>query len=289
MKKHRHSKEKKNTSLLTFLSRPPPRSSFFFTGMPAGPSSASALRISWYERERKQEAREGNAREKERAGIRRRRERRRSQLNLLSSKKKKTQTYGNTIDFTPGPALNLVIGPNGAGKSSLVCAICIGLGGAPSLLGECFFSLSFVFVFTCSLLPPSLLTPSLLSFLFPHLLSPTNHHHRPSPRAVRVRPPRRPGRLGRDHARLGQPARPRHRHPPRAARRRLEVRVDGQRHQGGPRVRGRRAGARAVDPARQPVPVPAAGPRVGVRAAVALGAARRDAARERRRARAHAL
>ena len=53
---------------------------------------------------------------------------------------KKTQTYGNTIDFTPGPALNLVIGPNGAGKSSLVCAICIGLGGAPSLLGE-FFSL----------------------------------------------------------------------------------------------------------------------------------------------------
>lgn len=51
----------------------------------------------------------------------------------------KKQTYGNTIDFQPGPALNLVIGPNGAGKSSLVCAICIGLGGAPSLLGE-FFS-----------------------------------------------------------------------------------------------------------------------------------------------------
>ena len=68
-----------------------------------------------------------------------------AKLNLLPPSvlfsSKRTQTYGNTIDFTPGPALNLVIGPNGAGKSSLVCAICIGLGGAPSLLGEFFTSL----------------------------------------------------------------------------------------------------------------------------------------------------
>lgn len=36
----------------------------------------------------------------------------------------------------PGPRLNLVIGPNGAGKSSLVCAIALGLGGEPQLLGR---------------------------------------------------------------------------------------------------------------------------------------------------------
>jgi len=46
------------------------------------------------------------------------------------------KTYTNAIDFRPGPKLNLIIGPNGAGKSSLVCAICIGLGGAPRLLGR---------------------------------------------------------------------------------------------------------------------------------------------------------
>ena len=75
------------------------------------------------------------------------------------------QTYGNTIDFQPGPALNVVIGPNGAGKSSLVCAICIGLGGAPSLLGE------FSFVFYFSLLPFS---SPLTLFL---LLSPLPNFH----------------------------------------------------------------------------------------------------------------
>ncbi|KAM3358354.1 structural maintenance of chromosomes protein 5 [Capsicum galapagoense] len=36
----------------------------------------------------------------------------------------------------PGSRLNLVIGPNGAGKSSLVCAIALGLGGEPQLLGR---------------------------------------------------------------------------------------------------------------------------------------------------------
>lgn len=73
---------------------------------------------------------------------------REKKLNLFfSSSLKKIQTYGNTIDFTPGPALNLVIGPNGAGKSSLVCAICIGLSGAPSLLGECCGFLFFLKLF----------------------------------------------------------------------------------------------------------------------------------------------
>ncbi|GAB2216841.1 hypothetical protein Droror1_Dr00024621 [Drosera rotundifolia] len=48
---------------------------------------------------------------------------------------------GNFMTFDhlvckPGPRLNLVIGANGAGKSSLVCAIAIGLGGDPQLLGR---------------------------------------------------------------------------------------------------------------------------------------------------------
>lgn len=38
--------------------------------------------------------------------------------------------------FHPGPALNMVIGPNGTGKSTLVCALCIGLGWSPNLLGR---------------------------------------------------------------------------------------------------------------------------------------------------------
>ncbi|OVA00848.1 RecF/RecN/SMC [Macleaya cordata] len=36
----------------------------------------------------------------------------------------------------PAPRLNIVIGPNGSGKSSLVCAIALGLGGEPQLLGR---------------------------------------------------------------------------------------------------------------------------------------------------------
>lgn len=44
-------------------------------------------------------------------------------------------TYANA-EFFPGPRLNLVIGPNGTGKSTLVCAICLGLGYGPQLLGR---------------------------------------------------------------------------------------------------------------------------------------------------------
>ena len=39
-------------------------------------------------------------------------------------------------EFFPGPSLNMVLGPNGTGKSSLVCAICLGLGYSPKLMGR---------------------------------------------------------------------------------------------------------------------------------------------------------
>ncbi|KAL7618649.1 hypothetical protein Lser_V15G03887 [Lactuca serriola] len=42
----------------------------------------------------------------------------------------------NHLVCKPGSRLNLVIGPNGSGKSSLVCAIALGLGGEPQLLGR---------------------------------------------------------------------------------------------------------------------------------------------------------
>lgn len=45
-------------------------------------------------------------------------------------------TYSGTVTIRPGPRLNLVLGPNGTGKSSLVCALCIGLGGSTRLLGR---------------------------------------------------------------------------------------------------------------------------------------------------------
>lgn len=35
-----------------------------------------------------------------------------------------------------GPSLNMIIGPNGTGKSTVVCAICLGLGGKPEILGR---------------------------------------------------------------------------------------------------------------------------------------------------------
>lgn len=39
-------------------------------------------------------------------------------------------------EFFPCPTLNMVIGPNGAGKSSVVCAICLGLGYPPHVMGR---------------------------------------------------------------------------------------------------------------------------------------------------------
>ncbi|KAJ7388603.1 hypothetical protein OS493_036831 [Desmophyllum pertusum] len=45
------------------------------------------------------------------------------------------KTYGD-CEFRPGAHLNVLLGPNGTGKSSIVCAICLGLAGAPKLLGR---------------------------------------------------------------------------------------------------------------------------------------------------------
>ena len=44
-------------------------------------------------------------------------------------------TYASA-EFFPGPRMNLVIGPNGSGKSTIVCAICLGLGFPPAVLGR---------------------------------------------------------------------------------------------------------------------------------------------------------
>lgn len=44
-------------------------------------------------------------------------------------------TYADAT-IVPGPRLNLVLGPNGTGKSSLVCALCVGLGGSTKALGR---------------------------------------------------------------------------------------------------------------------------------------------------------
>ncbi|KAJ2850517.1 Structural maintenance of chromosomes protein 5 [Coemansia brasiliensis] len=44
-------------------------------------------------------------------------------------------TY-DRMEVTPGPYMNMIIGPNGTGKSTIVCAIALGLGGRPSLLGR---------------------------------------------------------------------------------------------------------------------------------------------------------
>ncbi|KAI7873115.1 P-loop containing nucleoside triphosphate hydrolase protein, partial [Mucor mucedo] len=39
-------------------------------------------------------------------------------------------------EILPGPQMNMIIGPNGTGKSTIVCAIALGLGGTPALLGR---------------------------------------------------------------------------------------------------------------------------------------------------------
>jgi len=40
------------------------------------------------------------------------------------------------VEILPGPGLNVVIGANGTGKSTIVCGICLGLAGKPSILNK---------------------------------------------------------------------------------------------------------------------------------------------------------
>jgi chromosome segregation ATPase len=52
-----------------------------------------------------------------------------------------TMEVWNFLTYThsaihPSSRLNLIVGPNGSGKSSIVCAMCLGLGGHPTLLGR---------------------------------------------------------------------------------------------------------------------------------------------------------
>lgn len=54
---------------------------------------------------------------------------------VTNIKLKNFLTY-EKVEFTPGPRLNMVIGANGTGKSTILCAICLGLGGEPKLLGR---------------------------------------------------------------------------------------------------------------------------------------------------------
>lgn len=44
-------------------------------------------------------------------------------------------TYDNAV-IKPGRNLNVIIGPNGTGKSTIVCAIVLGLGGKPKVIGR---------------------------------------------------------------------------------------------------------------------------------------------------------
>lgn len=44
-------------------------------------------------------------------------------------------TYSDA-EIRPGPQLNVVLGPNGTGKSTLVCAMVLGLGGKPAVIGR---------------------------------------------------------------------------------------------------------------------------------------------------------
>lgn len=44
-------------------------------------------------------------------------------------------TYNRCV-IVPGPAMNMVVGANGTGKSSIVCAIALGLGFSPAVLGR---------------------------------------------------------------------------------------------------------------------------------------------------------
>lgn len=45
------------------------------------------------------------------------------------------RTY-DSVEFHPGPNLNVIIGPNGTGKSSIVCAIALGLAAKTAVLAR---------------------------------------------------------------------------------------------------------------------------------------------------------
>nr|CDQ04356.1 BMA-SMC-5, isoform e [Brugia malayi] len=40
------------------------------------------------------------------------------------------------VEMFPGPNLNVIIGPNGTGKSTIMCGLCLAVGGTPKLLGR---------------------------------------------------------------------------------------------------------------------------------------------------------
>ncbi|XGW08460.1 hypothetical protein V3C99_011077 [Haemonchus contortus] len=44
-------------------------------------------------------------------------------------------TYDD-VECKPGPNLNMFIGTNGAGKSTVICGICLAVGGNPKILGR---------------------------------------------------------------------------------------------------------------------------------------------------------
>lgn len=44
-------------------------------------------------------------------------------------------TY-DSAEVKPGPHMNVIIGPNGTGKSTIICGICLALGGKPTVLGR---------------------------------------------------------------------------------------------------------------------------------------------------------
>ena len=54
---------------------------------------------------------------------------------IKSIRLKNFLTY-DEAEISCGPNLNMVFGPNGTGKSSIVCALVLGLGGRPDILGR---------------------------------------------------------------------------------------------------------------------------------------------------------
>jgi chromosome segregation ATPase len=46
-----------------------------------------------------------------------------------------SSTYDH-LELEPGKRMNMIIGPNGSGKSSVLCGICLGLGGKPKSIGR---------------------------------------------------------------------------------------------------------------------------------------------------------